>query len=249
MQPLDLGPRPVGRAVVDEDQLERLAVEGRYGAPVELLERRLLVQERDDDREIGRIGHRRQGAYRRGLARRASRPSVARSGLPDHRGVAGADRALDAAWDSHPSAQGRERQADPDPDGAMDARAGRKLDPRRRDSYPPGSPAFDLRLLARGDVRALVRELRGAPPPNAGRLRHLRPQARPDRDARRDLPLEGRGRARAGSGARPARPRRGPRRGRPRARGVAVPDRLGGLAARSDLADPTAARGLGSRLG
>ena len=41
VQPLDRRPRAVGRAVVDEDQLERLAVECRYGAPVELLERRL----------------------------------------------------------------------------------------------------------------------------------------------------------------------------------------------------------------
>ena len=52
VQPLDRGPGPVGRAVVDEDQLERLAVERRDGAPVELVDRALLVQERDDDGQI-----------------------------------------------------------------------------------------------------------------------------------------------------------------------------------------------------
>ena len=76
---------------------------------------------------------------------------------------------------------------------------------------PGGSPALDLPLLqARRRIRALVRQLRAAPAPDAGRLRHLRPQARSDRDARRDLPLEGRGRARAGRGARVARRRGGP---------------------------------------
>ena len=51
MQALDRGPGRIGRAVVDEDQLERPPVECGYRAPVELLDRALLVQERHDDGE------------------------------------------------------------------------------------------------------------------------------------------------------------------------------------------------------
>ena len=45
VQALDDGPGVVGGAVVDEDQLERPPVECGYRAPVELLDRGLLVQE------------------------------------------------------------------------------------------------------------------------------------------------------------------------------------------------------------
>ena len=163
---------------------------------------------------------------------------MAGSGLPDRRGVAGARRTLDASRDSDHASKGRERHAAPDPDRALGARAGPGLDPRVARSGPTRSRALDLHLQARGDVRALVRELRGAAAPDAGRLRHLRPEARPDRDAGRDVPLEGRGRARAGGRTRPRRRRRGSCRSGTRARGVALPDGLGGLAARSVLADP-----------
>ena len=54
VQALERGEGAVGRAVVDEDELEGAAelVEGLHGAAVELLERGRLVEERDDDREL-----------------------------------------------------------------------------------------------------------------------------------------------------------------------------------------------------
>ncbi len=112
----------------------------------------------------------------------------------------------------------------------------------------PGRAALDLRLLGlRVGARSLVRELRAAAAALPGRLRHLRREARPDRrSADGTLPLEGRGRARAGRRARAARRGGCPRRGAARARRVAVPDGLGGLAPRSGLAAPGASRGLGT---
>ena len=44
--------RSVGRPVVDDDELERPAVDGRDGALVELLDRLLLVEDGDDDRQL-----------------------------------------------------------------------------------------------------------------------------------------------------------------------------------------------------
>ena len=69
-----------------------------------------------------------------------------------------------------------------------------------------------------------------------------------DRTVRRQVSLEGRGRARAGRRGRAARCGRGSRGGRARAPRVAVPDRLGGVATRPRLADPAAARRLGPGL-
>ena len=247
VQALDRGPRSVGRAVVDEDQLERLSVECRYGAPIELLDRALLVQERHDDGKI-RSGHGWRGAYRRCLARRASRPGLACAGLPDRRGDPRARGALDAARHRGDASGRRDGHADPDPGQGVGARA--DLEQARR-ALPraAGSRPLDLPLLqARRRVRALVRQLRAAAAPDAAGLRHLRPQARPDRDAGRDVPLEGRGRARAGRRARDRRCRGGPGRGGARPRRVAVPDRLGGLATRPHLADPAAAGRLGPGL-
>ena len=56
MDPLELGEGGVGRAVVDEDELvgARPAVERRERPTVELGQSRRLVEERDDDREVGR---------------------------------------------------------------------------------------------------------------------------------------------------------------------------------------------------
>ena len=197
---------------ISSNALPPRSIERRYGAPVELLDRAFLVQERDDDGEIG-IGHERQGAYRRSLARRASRPGVARAGLPCRRGVRRHDRALDASRDSHLPPGRPGGPAHSHPDGGLGARAGRELDAGRSRSRPPRSRALDLRVLAGRGVRALVRQLRAAAAADPGRLRHLRREARPDRPARRDPSLEGRGRARAGSGARAARPRGRPGRG------------------------------------
>src|SRR5262249_23627148 len=45
------GEGAVGRAVVDEDELERPSVEGRDGATVELVDRADLVEDRYDDRQ------------------------------------------------------------------------------------------------------------------------------------------------------------------------------------------------------
>ena len=72
VQPLDRRPGAVRGPVVDEDQLEWPAVEGRYGAPVQLLERAFLVQERHDDGEGG-IGHGRRRSVPP-AAGRADRP-------------------------------------------------------------------------------------------------------------------------------------------------------------------------------
>ena len=72
--------------------------------------------------------------------------------------------------------------------------------------------------------------------PDAGRLRHVRREARPDRAPGRQLPLEGRGRARAGGVGGAARRRRGAGRGRAGAGRVALSDRVGGVAAGSVLA-------------
>ena len=51
VQALDDRPGGVARAVVDEHELVVGVAERGRRAPVELLERRRLVQERDDDRE------------------------------------------------------------------------------------------------------------------------------------------------------------------------------------------------------
>ena len=152
---------PSRRAVVDEDQLERLPVERRYGAPVELLDRAFLVQERHDDGEEGRIGHERQGAYRRSLARRASRPGVAGAGLPRRRGLRGDDRALDAR---------RCRPAKvPDDGGAPHPRRrlgarGHGAEPRRGSASARPGRAHSIYLFWDEDwaSRPLVRQLRAA---------------------------------------------------------------------------------------
>ena len=108
----------------------------------------------------------------------------------------------------------------------------------------PRPRALGLRLLGRGRrAQPLVRELRAATQPLAGRLRHVRREARPDRPC-----PTGRtgGRTRTSSSRPPrraARRRRGPGRSSAGARGMAVPDRLGGLAAGSCLAGPAAPGG------
>ena len=55
-QPLE---RAVGRSVVDDDHLPRPAVERRARTLEQLVDRALLVQDGDDDRDLGLLGHRR----------------------------------------------------------------------------------------------------------------------------------------------------------------------------------------------
>jgi len=52
-----LGERSVGRAVVDEDRLPVGAVERRDDARIELVDRLLLVQHRDHNRNVHQTGH------------------------------------------------------------------------------------------------------------------------------------------------------------------------------------------------
>ena len=142
-----------------------------------------------------------RGAYRRSLARRASRPGRgARRPAAIVEDSAGVDRALDAArgrrrccrWTRAVRASGsRRRRWELEPASAGSDTASASRDRAR---------ALDLPPLAGRRVRVLVRQLRGAAAPHARRLRHLRPEARPDRPARREPTA---GRTRTSSSRRP----------------------------------------------
>ena len=88
VEPLEHGERPVGRAVVDVDDLERAAeaLERCDRAAVELLERAHFVVERDDDGELGGrlAGCRRHRSWERlGLCHRSRSVTVtAGRGVP-----------------------------------------------------------------------------------------------------------------------------------------------------------------------
>ena len=99
----------------------------------------------------------------------------------------------------------------------------------------------------RRQFEPLVRQLRAAAAPDAGRLRHVRREARPDRpmpDGTYRWKDEDELEQAAAAGLLDAGEVRAE--ARARARGVAVPDRLGGLAAGSGLAGPAAAATAGT---
>ena len=174
VQPLELGPGPVGRAVVDEDQLERLCrrgpirCAGRAPRATPASFRSVTTTERSGESAIG--GKERTDAVWRDVHRgRVWRAQACR--------IIEESPELIVLWMPRgtptllPKDENGKRIRIPTEQWTLEP-----VESWTRDavnSYPPGSPALDLRLLARGDVRALVRELRGAPPPNAGRLRHL----------------------------------------------------------------------------
>ena len=216
VQPLEPRERPVARAVVDEEDLERAAVllERRDRAPVELVDARLLVVDRHDDARRSARAPARQppreprtprvrpssaGAYTHAPWRSRSRPvspivvrHIARRPhvprLVRERGARRrrAARALDPARRAVPPAGGARRAA-----VRAGARRAAVAGARRAAALARRRGARDLALR-----RRLVREPPGAVQPDGARRRHGRSAARPRPHARRRVALEGRARAR-----------------------------------------------------
>ena len=259
VQALDRGPGAVGGAVVDEDQLERPAVERRYGAPVELLDRAFLVQERDDDREGGRVGHFRERSV---PAARASRSSAATSGAagPGSAG-AGSSSTTPMTCSSLYMPEGGELAIAPGdfPGGAASLeRQGAWSGHGVLQLQRPGEmhAVWVFWTGAERELSVLVRQHPGAVPADVDRLRHAGSRARPRHRAERLVALEGRRAELDGMGrARAAGPRTRSRRSAPRATASqrsSTPAGAGGATAgrrgsRIRAGRSGAARGLGAR--
>ena len=225
----------MGRArALDADEVEAIRAEGqRVGAELDAGRRWWSDAGRRGSRiRLGPAGAGRQAG---GARRAATRSGATCTGQ-------GLARRPAVSWrsPSEPSPSGsrraRRRRCPPAGCASPATSGGSRTRPRtatRSASRGRGRGTRSTSSGRDGDVQPLVRQLRAAAAPYAGRLRHLRREARPDRPARRTLRVEGRGRARAGGRARAARCGRRPCGGGACARGVAVPDGLGGLAAGS----------------